>query len=103
MSMNIVLVINNEEIEIPQTQTKETSLILGVDVNKQVEENGFYQIPYHVNSKKDKELFQNTKTAFIEFLEKKKIQYELAGYETDYTDLIKQISDEKNNVDFSFR
>ena len=40
MSMNLVLKVNNEEIDLPQTTTKETNKILGTNVDN-LQVNGF--------------------------------------------------------------
>lgn len=49
MSMNLVLKVNNEEINIPQTTTKETNKILGTDVDN-LHVNGI-STPFEANSR----------------------------------------------------
>ena len=57
MSMNLTLTINENDVEIHQFGTLETSFILGVDVNHQVDEYG-RTIPYCVSNLENKEAFK---------------------------------------------
>lgn len=73
MSMNLFITIDGEHIKTIHTKTKETSMILGVDVDTQ-NENGFHN-GFHISSVKDPEAFQECLQRFKQFVFEKTIEF----------------------------
>lgn len=72
--MNIAIKINGEFIETAHTSTKETSMILGVDVDRQVDSEG-YNNGFGISSIKQPEEFEECLNRYNQWALEKTIQW----------------------------
>lgn len=107
MSMNLVLKVNNEEVDLPQTTTKETNKILGTNVDN-LQVNGF-STPFEANSRSNMEYFLSVFERFKNYA----LDYSTRIQDVD-NDAVKAVIliqnvlnhshiDESSTISFSFR
>lgn len=75
MSMNLSITIDGEHVNTLHTSTKETSMILGVDVEKQVE-NGCFHNGFHISSVKQPDEFEKCLQRYKDFVLQKTIHFQ---------------------------
>lgn len=105
MSMNLTLTIDGKDIDLIQTTTKETNFVLGVDVDNQVEKDGFTRKDFRISSIHNPDEFYEALERFESYAAKRSAKMDtVRNLATEAVYLIYKTIDENsfNESNFSF-